>query len=111
MLWKVRDDWSDECRNCGSCCYYPSMQMHTDENKWPFDKGKTFWNRHFVINQFNLENFDDFNYRNKMSNAGKKGLYCPLAIPEGCLIYEDRPLLCKKLYCAMKSKKPLNNGK
>jgi len=78
------------CAGCNACCYYPYFPMET-EMGWDTDKARSFWNKDFVIDQY--------------THINEENQYCPLATPEGCLIYEERPLLCRNVFCTISSKR------
>ena len=77
--------WSKRCKDCSMCCYSHSMagRCH-DKEKFP--KAKKWWNLDFVIIEF------------------VDSKICPLATADGCLIQDDKPLLCKLFFCVKEMK-------
>lgn len=86
----LQEKYPINCSNCNLCCYYPYVKMQTNIGIEWFDEAKIFWNKKFILDVF--------------KNVEEMGQYCPLAIPEGCLIYENRPLLCRNTFCITSSK-------
>ena len=77
--------WSKRCKDCSICCFSHSMAGRCHEpEKMP--KAKQWWNWEFVIVEA-----DDLNI-------------CPLSTPDGCLIQDDKPVLCKIYFCVRKMK-------
>jgi len=125
IMWKNPDqyhrNWKNRCESClAPCCFFLMKGYNYDyENK---DEAKSvaggFFQNDFVIMVIRKENdedivdmgfniqlgmYDEFNWKYD-DDSGLGGLQiCPLNIDSKCLIYEDRPLMCKMWKCAMKT--------
>lgn len=77
--------WSKRCMGCSMCCYHHSIAGIT-HNADVIDKAKQWWNWEFVIDEI------DDHY------------ICPLVTSDGCLIQDDKPVLCKIYFCMGKMK-------
>ena len=89
--------------------YYDYKNDANDKDK---TESSTFFTYDFVImnikNDTHKENIENgFNIQldtPEFNNKGKKGLQiCPLNIGSKCLIYEDRPQICRIFKCKMKT--------
>lgn len=110
-------NWKSRCSNClAPCCFFSVSGYEYDyklEDKGT-DNSRNFWTNDFVIiavKWFNEEDIKAWNFNTPLAqNAelnytnGNKGLQiCPLNINSKCFIYEDRPKMCKRWKCVMKT--------
>lgn len=100
-----RERWQANCNKCISMCCYIPMRGTQMDNIYKKDEsiGKDLFTYNFVI----IKPYDDKEekkngWKQFPDDEGKSLMICPLAIPEGCMIYDDRPLICERFKCLMK---------
>ncbi len=105
--------WQKRCGDCLAPCCFLELTGFTHRLKEEdriIDEGKTFFGGDFVIlgihrsswtentkHGFNVQlNPPELQYKSKGLRV------CPLAVNGKCIIYEDRPYICRKFTCTMK---------
>lgn len=100
--------WTERCRRgcINACCYFGISGHRIDYASEIKDikPAQRFWTYDFVIMRFSTpEIIESSGFRREANEEYLDDLkVCPLALPDrGCLIYEDRPLICREFACNM----------
>ena len=101
--------WNARCSDCLAPCCNLNMTGYLYDYKKSDNinvkEMSEFWSNDFVIMMIRYQSFEEFNEMGFKVNTGIDDLnklhVCPLNILGDCLIYEDRPLMCKEFRCEM----------
>ncbi len=115
-IYKKR--WQLRCSKCPAPCCFFSMSGFNFDNRADNGNGQNFFTHDFIVIKFNRQTNEEkkaagFNIQLDTPEFihNRKGLQvCPLSIHGRCLIYEDRPFICKFFKCDLALKRPLING-
>lgn len=123
ILWKspiqYHRNWQNRCESClAPCCFF---SMHGYPYNYKTDphgsmqSSRSFFTNDFVILGVRYDSFDeqidDWGFKLPLAMGeeldytdGNKALQiCPLNVNSKCLIYEDRPKMCRVFKCNMKT--------
>ena len=122
ILWKnakqYHENWKNRCSNCLAPCCFLSMTGYTynyqTDNKTEdeIEDNQSFWRHGFVIERIKnmdiIEQTQEWGFTLPLAQSDelnrKGGLQiCPLNIDSKCLIYENRPKMCRTWKCRMKT--------
>ncbi len=100
--------WNKRCGDCHApCCF---LQMDGYAKKPDNTEASKFWTDDFVIIKNKNDTWEDNakdGYKIQLNPPEldpKDGLQiCPLAVNGKCIIYEDRPKMCRIFTCQMKT--------
>jgi len=103
--------WQNRCGDCAAPCCYFTMGGHTHDNS-DHSESQSFFEHDFILIKMKHMTWDEnieVGFRVALDTPElehKNGLMvCPLNIDSKCLIYEDRPKICKTFKCNMKFNK------